>query len=513
MSEDRSLKVARNARAWMIKNVAGVVVSFATVPLALRALGVEGYGAFQVLMSIANLVAMSDLGLGTALFTRVGRLAGSKRHDEIGQLAGGALMVISAVVLLMGSLSVGTLFVMDVPGFLKTPSRFWGQAQNGLYLILAAFVVRMPLSVFTSVHGGLQLGNRLLGWNMAGAFGSSVAVIVAATLTHRIDVSIGAQLAVSLMFTIGAVRLGFRLEPASKPVFRRRDIASGWELMRTGFFYYLFQVETTVIASLDNIVIAKVVGVEAVALYSVASRIISMAYLMVYAFGGSFWPGVANAMGHGDVSWIRTEAAKLRRLGTLGMAILAGGFTAVGVPVIALWTGNRLQVSPLLLVTLGTYYVLVAHTMIDGSMLSGAEKIRPQIVILGLEAAVNLLLSIGLGYRIGYVGVGLGTLLAHALCSFVPLQYFSWRSVVQGPRPPFWTRALSAATLSVAGGAAVYWAFSHVPLTGRLGEIAVGGCSSVVITLVFVRLIVGREGIDAIRNAFRRVAPPPIVGA
>jgi len=66
-SEDRTIRVARNTRAAVIRNMFAVIVSLVTVPVVLRALGTEGYGTFQVLMSLGNLAAMTDIGLGLAL--------------------------------------------------------------------------------------------------------------------------------------------------------------------------------------------------------------------------------------------------------------------------------------------------------------------------------------------------------------------------------------------------------------------------------------------------------------
>ena len=506
MSRDRSLKVVLNARAAIIRNVAGVIVSLVTVPLALRALGTVGYGTFQVLVSLGNLAAMTDVGLGLALLTRVGQLAGAGQHQQIRHTIGGALAVIAMVVVLVASASVAILSSIDVLGLLKVPPELRQQAMAGLYVVLAAFAIRMPLSVFTSAHAGFQIGDRVVAWNVAGTLLAPIAMVAAATTTRRLDVAIGVQLAVSLAATIGAVQRGFRIEPASRPAFTLRDLAAGWAMLRSGFFYYMLQLEVTIISGLDNLVIARVIGVEAVAIYSVANRVISLAFSMVYSLGASFWGGVSQAVGHGDIPWIRSEATRLRRVGSLWMAVFAGGFAAVGVPVIALWTGNRIQVDPLLPIALGGYFALLGHTMIDASILNGAEKIRQQILTVALDAGLNLALSIWLAHRIGYVGVGFGTLIAYSLCTFVPMQYFSWRLVVGGERPPFWTRSLTTVVLSIACGFAINQLLPHV-VSGRLAAVIVGGCASLAATLALTRILVGRDGVQTLVRTFRRAAP------
>ncbi len=503
MSGDRTSRVARNARAATIRTVAAALVSLTVVPLALRGFGTEGYGTFQVLASLASLITTTDIGLGLAVFTRVGHLAGAGHSDQIRTTVGSALMIISVMVLVLGSVAAVALAFVDVPRFLETPPMLRDQVQNGLILVLVAFTIRMPLSVFSSTHGGLQIGDRLVAWQTGGTLGSSIAMVSAAQLTHRVDVALASQLAVGLIGTIGAARLGCRIEPASRPAFRRTDLILGWRLMRFGFFYYLLQAEEMIIGGVDNIVIAKVIGVDAVAVYSVAYRIISLAHSLVYTLSGSFWAGVAQAVGHGDTAWIRSEAARLRRLGTLWMALFAAGFVATGVPAIALWTGNRLVVDPPILVALGLYFAFLGHTMIERSILNGAGRIRQQIVTVGFDAVTNLALSVWLAHRIGYAGVGFGTLVAYALCSFVPLQYLSWKLVAGGERPPFWTRSLTTMMLSVACGFAISKLVPHV-VGGRLPALAIGGVASLLATLALTRMIVGRDGIEAFRRTFRR---------
>lgn len=501
-NHDRSIKVALNARAAVIRNVAGVVVSLATVPVTLRALGTAGYGTFQVLVSLGTLAAATDVGLGMALLTRVGQLAGANQPERIRRAIGGALMVVFLVVALISAAAIVALEFWDIPQFLQVPPPLRHQAANGLAIALIAFFFRMPLSVFSSAHAGLQLGDRLIRWNLAGSFLSSLSMMGAAVITKRIDLAIACQLAFSLLGSIGAARLGCKIAPATVPLFRVDDLALGWSLLRSGFFYYLLQLEVTIISGLDNLVIAKVVGVEAVALYSVAARVITMAFSLVYSVGASFWGGVSNAIGTGDLGWIRSEAARSRQVGALWMAVFAGGFAAVGVPVIALWTGGRLRVDPLLPAALGTYFALLGHTMIDASILNGAEKIRQQLATVGCDAILNLTLSVWLARHVGYVGVALGTLIAYSLCTFIPMQYFSWKMVVGGERPPFWTRDLSAMIGAVVSGFLISRVAVHI--RGTLVGVSLGGAASLGLTLLLIRLIVGPRGLEVLVGTFRR---------
>jgi O-antigen/teichoic acid export membrane protein len=142
--------------------------------------------------------------------------------------------------------------------------------------------------------------------------------------------------------------------------------------------------------------------------------------------------------------------------------------------------------------------------MIDASILNGAEKIRQQVITVGVDAGLNLMISIWLTYRVGYLGAGLGTLLSYLLCTFIPMQLFSWKLVVGGPRPAFWTRELSTMVLAIAIGFAINRIEAHAPRLGTLASALIGGTASLLSTLVLIRAIVGAQGIEALTRSLRR---------
>ena len=127
--------------------------------------------------------------------------------------------------------------------------------------------------------------------------------------------------------------------PLPIPLFNRQDLSrSVASCLKSGFFYYLLQVELMVIGGLDNIVISKIVGVEAFSSRYTASRfkVITLPFSTdLLARRKLLGRSLSGAVGHNDYAWIRTEGARARRLGTLWMALFSGGFAAVGVQAIS----------------------------------------------------------------------------------------------------------------------------------------------------------------------------------
>lgn len=494
--QERTELTARNAHAALLSNLIGLALGLVSVPLLLFALGTSAFGTLQVLLSLGNVIIVADAGIGLALRTRVGQLAGARQHDLIPRQVGSALAVVTFIALVLGGLGLALLARLDVSALLNTPQTLAGQTERGLAVVLATFVVRMPLSVLHSAHGGMQLQSRLLFWTVGGNVAASMASIGTALLTRRLDLALAIQASMQLAAGFGSAYAGCRLERCTRPAFSGFDARAGWALARAGFVFYLLQVEIFIIGGLDNLVVARVVGVEGVAIYSVAYRLISLAFSMVYSIGASFWNAVAEAFGASDYDWIHEASGRYRRLGTLTMAVLAAGYVAAAGPAITLWTGGRISVDPLLLIALGTYFALLGHTMIDTAILNGTGRVAGQVMTVGVDAAVNLTVSILAARHLGYVGVGLGTLTAYVLCSFVPLQILA-RRAMPGGWGFFWTRELTATMACISAGAAIAWATTDVS-GPPLAKLLATGVASLVCSIVLVRLLVGVEGVRAL---------------
>ena len=268
------------------------------------------------------------------------------------------------------------------------------------------------------------------------------------------------------------------------------------------FLLLLLQLEVTIISGLDNLVIAKVIGVEAVALYSVAARIISLAFSLVYSLGASFWGGVSNAMGTGDLGWIRSEAARSRQVGSLWMAVFAGGFAAVGAPVIALWTGGRLRVDPLLPVALGTYFALLGHTMIDASILNGAERIRQQLATVGCDAIIEPDSEYLVGPRSWGTSAWPGE--RSSLTRPAPSSHAVLLLEDRGRRRTSSVLDPRAVGHGRSGGLGFPHQSGGHPALERARPRDPGGRCVLGLTLLVIRLIVGPRGLEVLRGTLRR---------
>ena len=456
------------------------------------ALGTGGYGTLQALLAFPALLGAADLGLGTAVRTKVGQLAGARQRSEIATVVGDALIVL---VVATSCVCVGGAFLVwrfDEVEALNLPVQYAPQIETALIAVLAYFWIRVPVSVFVSAFAGLEILSELTKVTVLGYIVSSLGAILCATFTSRIDFTLVAQLAPNAISSILVVFVGLRKAPDAVPSLTRGALRRGLVLARDGLRYFAIQVSAYFVNGVDSLVVAKLCGANAVAGYAIASRLVAICFSLVHAVGGSFWNGVANALGAGDWQWISMERERIRRNSTLLMGFLMGALIAVSVPVVAIWTGGRVGVSLGVVTALAVWAILYSYVTADTAFLNGIGRIRWLVPIVLAEGGVKLSLSWGLGAYFAQTGVAIATAIATLICQLVPVQKLANGAIRgKGIELPVWSRELVAAALLLGAGYTTLRLISVVfPTQLVLQGIASTACY-MVLALLLARILYG----------------------
>ena len=153
------------------------------------------------------------------------------------------------------------------------------------------------------------------------------------------------------------------------------------------------------------------------------------------------WPAFSESLARGDAQWAK---ATLRRAVVLAasLAVPAAVVLALGAqPFIRWWVGEEFVPPASLVIGLAVWVTLVAVQAPAAMLLNGAGVIKFQVVAASVMAVTNLVLSIGLAHAIGVSGPVWGSVIAHTVCSGIPLvlylRYrFTWQ--VSEPRNGEW---------------------------------------------------------------------------
>jgi O-antigen/teichoic acid export membrane protein len=192
------------------------------------------------------------------------------------------------------------------------------------------------------------------------------------------------------------------------------------ELLNTGLPFFATQVAGFVLLQTDNLIIAQVLGAEAVTPYSVTAKLFSYALLLPVIALPSLWPAYSDAFARHDFTWIRKTyrynvlvVISTTTIFVLVLFIIAKRF-------ISIWAGPAAVPTSGLITGMGIWTIIASLCWCQTCLLGAAGQVRRQAIYSAIGAIVNVIASIICGRLFGLTGIIMGTLLAYLVCIVVP---------------------------------------------------------------------------------------------
>jgi O-antigen/teichoic acid export membrane protein len=403
-----------------------MALSLLTVPLTLHYLGPERYGLWLTISSIIALISFSDLGVGNGLLNAVTRSTARGDFEESRRQISSALVLFSLL-----AAGLGAIFVLIYPtvqwAHLLAASSPQAASEVGptLAVWLACFLIGLPMSVAAQVriarqesyvvHATAAAGNLL-------AVGALLVVIVAHQgLPWLVVAMAGPPLATA---AVNGFVLFVRDAPELRPSIQLASFGTGFALLRSGFLFFVLQVSIAVAFTTDTLIVARILGPEAVAQYGVAAKLFLLPTAVVAIALAPLWPAYGEAIARSDIPWVRRTLARSLRAALYVSVPAAVGLVIFGQPIIALWVGGTVTPPMLLLLGLGIWVIQSSVGNAIAMLLNGAHEIRFQAGAAVVMAIVNLALSIWLTYRIGVAGVIWGTVISYGAFVLAPMALY-----------------------------------------------------------------------------------------
>lgn len=330
------------------------------------------------------------------------------------------LLLVAAIVVL--SVFGVTQVVSWADLFNVTDSLARAEAGPAMLAFGVCFAVSLPLSTVTQIRYGYQEGYLNSVYVAAGSILGLCLVLVVINLQlglpYLVVALMGAPIATSVL---NAVMLFGRERPWLAPRPRWVDAATAWTLLRSGGQFLVLQLAVAAAFYSDSLIAARVIGPEAVAQYSIATKLFLVPTILVTAAVGPLWPAYGEAFARGDVPWLRRT---LRRSILLVLAVtipMCAILVVLAGAILDVWIGGAVTPPPLLIAGIAAWTVLSGLGTSLAMLLNGLHVLRFQIGTAVVMAVLNVALSVFLASRIGVAGVIMGTLIAYPTSTLLPL--------------------------------------------------------------------------------------------
>ena len=435
-AHERHRRASLSALMAVIAKLVSIATMFITVPITIHYLGPERYGMWMIMSSLIAMLAFADLGIGNGVLNAVSAAHG---RDDVAAMQEGISSGMAVLTLVAGLILIG--FAIAYPHVawhelfnVRSPLAR-AEAGPAVAVFVLCFAIAVPVTVVQRVEIGLQRSFLASAWVCCGSLLSLVAVLVAVWSKAGLPILVAALTGAPLVANIGNGLIFFGLQrPDLRPRLRAVRRRAAHEVMEAGLLFFALQVAAAASYNSQPVIIAQILGAQAVPQYSVPERLFSLIGMTVTMALGPLWPAYREAITRGDVDWTRRM---LRRSITSAVgyaAMLAIPLVIVSPFLIRLWVGHAVTPPILLLIALGVWKIVEAGGIALSMFLNGAHIIGSQVWAAISTAIFTVGLAIFLVYTIGVAGAVWAMILAFLLFSVLPYSVLVPR-VIRSLRP------------------------------------------------------------------------------
>jgi O-antigen/teichoic acid export membrane protein len=488
----------------LLRNIAGswlgigtdAIVGFLLTRFILHAVGDASFGLWVLLSGLLGYYGLLDLGTRNAVLRYVARYNAQDDHEGLSRVLSTALATyaLAGCIVLVAAGAVA-LWLDSV--FIIQTARELSEGRQLLLVLAFGAAVGFPLSAFSGALEGMQQFVRV-GVVQATATIARALVIVAFVRLGYGIVAIGV---ITVFFNLAAgianavyVARRYRLIR-----FTRSNIRKDTLLMLGGFGIVTFWIgiANRLRFESDALVVGSVLGLELVALLSIATKIMTYSTEFVATMSGVFTPLVTHAHAVGDKQLVREATQRGNYYASLVSFPFAACLLFFGKLIIQLWVGDRYHASYSIIAILVVPMTLYVSQGGTTGMIYAVGMHRRLAKILFAEGLANVGLSIVLAHAFGLLGVAWGTAIPLAITGLVALPWCGCQAL-EISLIEYWrghAKALLKVTPIVALWSLFTWLLPTAGIPLSLTALVAGGLLYVAIT--YHDLVLSRRSASA----------------
>ena len=283
------INIVKNLTLSVFSKISGLIASFVMIPILLKSLGVEQYGLWVTLSSVAAWLLFFDFGLGNSFKNTIATKSKAIMQKEYSLAFSlfsyvGIFLALSLIFLF---LIVGfvegentTILLLYLPLSLLFPLRLFGFGLQGLRLVgLNSLLETLRIFIwllFAIAYVYLAEGEKLYILSI---------IFVTANIIPQI-----------IQFFLFKSRCGFSL----KPRFISPNLIVKQDSFKLGLKFFIIQLSSLVSFNLGNVLIYNHFGANHVAMYDIFNKVFVAALSVFNMSIAVMWPEISKAYADAD---------------------------------------------------------------------------------------------------------------------------------------------------------------------------------------------------------------------
>jgi O-antigen/teichoic acid export membrane protein len=389
--------------------VINALIGLIYVPLLIFFLGQDEYGLYQIMGSILVYLNLFDFGLSntvTRYYSKYLALRDEKGGQNLLAISTIIYLVLTVILIFVGIILY--FFIDDIySGTLSTSELITSQK---MYIIILINVsVTISTAVFNSIITAHERFVFLKGLSILQTIIRPIVVVAvfsiesSALILVIIEAAINVfTVAIKIFYSLKKLKVKIKLSFLDMPLLR--------EMIQFSFFVFLTAVMDQLFWRSDQLILGAVSGTKEVAIFSIASQIVSYYMALSIAMSGVFLPNVTKMVtNHVSNSELSKLFIKIGRIQYLLLGAVLIGFILYGKQFITIWVGEEFSKSYYITLIIMIPFTIDLIQNIGLTILQAKNLYSFRaLVFLGM-AITKVAISIPLANQYGGIGTAFAT--------------------------------------------------------------------------------------------------------
>jgi O-antigen/teichoic acid export membrane protein len=435
----------------------GILSGVALVPLYLRHIPLELYGAWLATGNLLAWLTIIDPGLSAVLQQRAAVAYAKKDLTELnGLLTGGVL--ISATIAMLVSLTGFALsrILIDSLNLDNAADRsiiemafliaVFGNAGMIFYYGLSAFC----LGIQSSLGIGLVFTANMI-------IGMMTTIVLLCQGIGLLAIPIGSAVSSAGLIAGFFLYVGWRYKDEN--MHYRFSVKSLPSLIKMSSYNFLGRSASVFATNMDAFVLTRYLGPEVAPVFLLTRKASDMNRLFLERPAFAFMPALSNLSGAGELDKAKLAALRLMRVILWFLGLAAAGFIVFNNEFVALWVGGHLYAGSLITLVMGVTLVFGVLTATLNNLCFALGNIRGNSLAALAQGLLSVALMIIGAKWCGMMGVALAPLLAMLSVSawYFPSIFRRLLNIGTAERRSLAHEAMAVTASAVLTSAALFW--------------------------------------------------------
>ena len=385
----------------LASKVGTVLLQFASIPIAIRALGELDYGLYITIANSIGVLILFQIGVGPALTHGISRALSKKDVLLEKQYFSTSWFLLLALTIIAGIIAI--LVFSNIPLTVFFGEKYAGledRMMPALWLGLGIVLLEFLLGHTERAREGyLQVHiNNLFGTagNILGAVAIAVGIHFFKSIEFLILAVFGSRALARLANTI----YFFWQRPELRPRFLHLKVPLGREIISDGFAFTVSQSITSVVEFMGcTFLVAHFLGPVGVGYFGIFIQISTLMTGVIIMFTTPTWPAVVDAFTRNDQAWVARATKRLWLLvGGYGLAAMIA-LPTLGTIILPLIFTEQYPFAWPELLAFGIYFTVSAWGHTNNALLIGVGLVKRAAAFSLLETSIILIpAAIGLKF-------------------------------------------------------------------------------------------------------------------